>query len=219
MRYTVIDWLLVATGALAAGAASAADPVKFDPSQYSQTVTACDRNAAHGDDPFRVAPGRERVDMDLPRAIAVCEADLRLDPKNPRLQYQLGRALTYSDRVKEGLPLLEQSAAAGYPQSQFVAGFLYLRGDYGAPKNPCRGGELIRDSAISGRFAGRVGFPAWALEGRFKGCPVRQDPAEMIGFLEAAKATRPDFYKGLLVDVLLRELRSASPAAAAPAPK
>ena len=200
--------LLVVLG-LTAAVSTAAEPVRFEPSRHSQAVTACDRAAAHGDDPFRVAPGRERVDMDLPRAIATCEVDLKLDPGNPRLQYQLGRALTYSGRVKEGLPLLEQSAAAGYPQSQFVAGILYLRGDYDAPRNPCRGGELIRDSAISGRFAGQVGFPAWVLEGRFKDCPVRQDTAEMIGFLEAAKAAKLDFYRGLLVDVLLRELRTS----------
>ena len=65
----------------------------WDPSPYSQEVTECDRLASHGEDPFRVAPGVSRANMDFPRAIAACEAAVAAEPANPRLRYQLGRVL------------------------------------------------------------------------------------------------------------------------------
>jgi len=194
---------------LSCAAASAAGPKKFDPSPYSQAPTECDRQASHGDDPFKVLPGKERLEMDLPAAIAVCRADLQKDPGNPRLLYLLARVLTYDGRVDEGLPLIEKSASLNYPQSLFVTGYLYLDGAYKAPKNPCRAGELIRESALYGRMAGQVGFPKYVLDGRFTGCPVKQDPAEMAGFLEAAKAAKPEYYTELLIDVLQKDLAAA----------
>ncbi len=148
--------------------------------------------------------------MDMNAAIAACRADLKNDPTNPRLIYQLARALTYSGHVDEGLPLIEQATRMGYAQAVFVTGYLYLDGAYKAPKNPCRAGELIRESALRGRMAGEVGFPAYVLEGRFKGCAVKQDPAELVRFLEAAKARKPEYYPGLLIDTLLREIKATN---------
>jgi hypothetical protein len=203
--------LFVMIVGVAGSAALAAESRSFDPSPYSQAVTDCDRRASHEDDPFKVAPGKERPQIDLPAAITACAADLKKDPGNPRLLYLLARVLTYSGRVGEALPYIEKSAALKYPQSLFVTGYLYLDGAYQAPKNACRAGELIRESAIYGRMAGQVGFPKYVLDGRFKGCAVKQDPAELAGFLAAAKATKPDYYIDLLVDVLQREV-AAMPA-------
>jgi hypothetical protein len=186
--------------------AQAAEFKKFDTSRYSQAVTGCDRLAGHPDDPLKVVPGLERRDMDLEAAIAACRRDVQADPGNPRLVYQLARSLTYAGRIDEGLPLIEQSAAAKYPQSLFVTGYLYLDGAYKAPKEPCRAAALVRESALYGRLAGLVGFPAWSIEGRFKGCPTRQDRTEMLEFLDAAKASKPDFYADLLIDSVRREL-------------
>ena len=56
----------------------------FDPSPYSQSVTDCDREAAHPDDPNKVVPGRTSREMNLDTAIRVCRADLAKDPNNPR---------------------------------------------------------------------------------------------------------------------------------------
>lgn len=192
--------------ALACGPAFASEAKTFDPSPYSQAVTDCDRRASHDDDPFRVAPGLDRPQIDLPAAIRACAADLKKDPGNPRLLYLLARVLTYSGRVGEALPYIEQSARLKYPQSLFVAGYLYLDGAYQAPKDACRAGELIRESAIYGRLAGQVGFPKYVLDGRFRGCAVRQDMEELAGFLAAAKASKPEYYVDLLVDVLQKEV-------------
>jgi tetratricopeptide (TPR) repeat protein len=188
-----------------------ADYAAFDPGRYSQAVTACDRLAAHPDDPNHVLPGLESAQMDLPKAIDACRKDLARDPDNPRLRYQLARALTYAGNVSEGLPLLERTVEQNYPQSLFVTGYLYLTGAYAAPTDRCRAGELIRASALAGRLAGQVGFPKYFLDGRFKGCPVKQDTAEMIGFLEAALKSKPDFYALLLAEELLRTLRALPP--------
>jgi tetratricopeptide (TPR) repeat protein len=190
----------------AAGTGAAAAPMKFDISGFSQAATQCDKLASHPDDPNKVLPGLERPQMDLPAAVAACRADLEKDPANPRLLYLLARVLTYSGRVDEALPYIEKSAAMKYPQSLFVTGYLYLDGAYKAPKNPCRAGELIRESAVYGRIAGQVGFPKYVMDGRFQGCPVRQDPAEMSDFLQAAKASKPEYYTELLIDVLQKDL-------------
>lgn len=201
-----LAWIAIV---MACGAtANAAEFKKFDASLYSQTVTECDRHASHPDDPNKVLPGKERVQMDLEAAIDACRTDLAKDPGNPRLLYHLARALTYAGRTAEGLPFIEKSAALKYPQSLFVTGYLYLEGEYGAPKDACRAAALVHESAEYGRLAGQVGFAAWSLAGRFKGCDVRQDPVEMIAFLEAARARKLDYYAGMLVDVLLRQLRA-----------
>ena len=56
--------------------AGAVEFKNFDKEKYSQTVTDCDRVAAHPDDPLRVARGVETREMDLPAAIAACRRDL-----------------------------------------------------------------------------------------------------------------------------------------------
>jgi len=66
---------------------------------------------------------------------------------NPGVRYELGRALTYAGRIDEAIPELERAAAKGYPQAQFVLGYLYLDGRYRAPKDACRALDLILDAA------------------------------------------------------------------------
>jgi len=188
-------------------AAAAATPASktFDPSPYSQTVTGCDRLAAHPEDPFKIVPGLETAQVDFQAAIAACRIALSQDANNPRIQYQLARALTYAGQIKEGLPLIEQAAALKYPQALFVTGYLHLDGFAGAPKDPCRAAELPRESAVYGRLAGIVGFPAYALEGRFEGCAADPDAADIAVFLEAAGSLTTDYYQGLLINVLRRQ--------------
>lgn len=185
----------------------------YDGTRYSQQPTACDLLAAHPDDPQRVAPGRERADiaLDYAGAIAACESAVARDPDNPRLRYQLARVLGYSGQGKLAMPHREKAIAARYPQALFVNGFLYLTGQNENPKDPCRAGELMRESAIEGRLAGLLGFPRYALLGTFAGCAVRQDRAEMLGFLDAARQqVAGDFYRTMLVDLLRDDLQAST---------
>lgn len=193
--------------------AAAAMPVEkialFDPSKYSQTPTECDRLASHGDDPYHVAPGLERSQMDLPRAIEACRAAVKADPTNPRLNYLLGRSLGYSGRGAEGIPNREAAVAADYPQALFVIGYMSMLGLNQQPKDVCRGAELIRRSAQQNRIAGQLGFVHYVLDGQFKDCKVRKDKQEMLGFLAAArKNAQGDYYQTLLVERLEEDLRA-----------
>ena len=201
--------LMLVVSLLPFAAAGAADFKPFDPSTYSQQVTECDRLASHPDDPHHVAPGRERKDIDLPAAIAACEAAVSKDPKNPRLNYQLARVYGYSGMGEKSIPYRAAAVDADYPQSLFVVGYLHLLGLNKQPQDTCRAAELIHRSAQQGRLAGQVGFVRWSLNGTFDGCDVRRDPAEMAGFLEAAsRQTGGDFYRNQLIELLQEQVRA-----------
>jgi tetratricopeptide (TPR) repeat protein len=181
----------------------------FDKSKFSQEPTACDVLAAHPDDPNRVAPGRERAEIakDYAGAIAACEAAVARDPENPRLRYQLARVLGYSGQGKLAMPHREKAIAGRYPQALFVNGFLYLTGQNENPQDVCKAGELMRESAIEERLAGLLGFPRYAMQGTFAGCTVKQDRAELLAFLDAARQqVAGDFYRTMLVDLLREDL-------------
>lgn len=180
---------------------------KFDPSKYSQAVTECDRIASHPEDPNRVSPGRERPQIDLPKAIEACRVAVAADPKNPRLNYLLGRVLGYSGRGAEGIANRQVAVDADYPQALFVIGYITVFGLNQQPKDVCKGAELLRRSAFQDRLAGQLGFPAYVVQGLFDACPVRKDKQEMLGFIAAArKQIGGDYYQGLLADQLEREL-------------
>lgn len=219
---TVIRTALRAARAAAACApfvaapAWAADAVQpFDPSRYSQQPTECDRLASHPDDPNRVAEGRERRDIDLPKAIAACEAAVRADPKNPRLNYQLARVYGYAGQGEKSLPYRRAATEADYPQALFVVGYITLLGMNKQPQDTCGAAELIRRSAHQGRLAGQLGFVHYVVTGRFDACPVQKDAVEMQGFLDAAKKQiGGDYYQSLLVEQLERQLRARAAGAA-----
>ncbi len=172
-------------------------------------VTECDRLAAHPEDPDRVAPGVPQAQVDTARAIAACQAAVAADPKNPRLNYQLARALGYAGRGREAGPYREAAVAGNYPQALFVVGFIHLFGLNDAERDPCRAADLIRRSADAGRLAGLLGYPAYLLTGRFAGCPADLPKAQLLGYLERARAmVGGDFYRGLLIDTLEAQLRA-----------
>jgi TPR repeat protein len=166
-------------------------------------VTECDRLAAHPNDPDRVTAGVPERQVDTAAAIAACKIAVAAEPGNGRLNYQLARALGYAGRGKEAATFRDAAVRADYPQALFVVGYIHLFGFNDAAVDPCKAGDLIRRSALKGRQAGLVGFPHWALAGKFKGCAVQQDKAEMLGFAAQAKAQlNGDFYQTLLVEGL-----------------
>ena len=99
-----------------------------------ETITSCDRLAAHPEDPDRVIAGVATADVDQPAAIAACEADLKADPGNPRLTYQLARVYFYNGRSADAVATMEKAAQAGHRQAQFVMGALITNN----PRMPLR---------------------------------------------------------------------------------
>jgi TPR repeat protein len=170
----------------------------------AQQITECDKLASHGSDPDKIAPGVSQSAMDKPKAIAACQADVAKDPKNPRLQYQLGRAYFYSGKATEALPHLEAAAGAGHEQAQFVLGYIIDGGIQGVKKDPCRVEDLWVKSARAGRFAAQVSYPHHAMRGKFGTCKLQASKEEIGQFLEATKGAEEasDYYAGLLVSAL-----------------
>jgi tetratricopeptide (TPR) repeat protein len=182
------------------------EQAKASPAQASE-VTLCDRLAAHPDDPRKLTPGVSETAMDKPAAVSACRAAVKADPDNPRLNYQLARALGYSGLGAQAYPYRDKAVAGEYPQALFVVGYITMLGLNEQPKDVCRGADLIRRSAKADRFAGQVGFVYWAIDGRFKGCKVPVDKAEMLRFLDRAKQhAGSDFYKATLVESLRQRL-------------
>ena len=216
MKLFLLIWATASSTLYAS--ASYADTISFEDIKtyeralYDRTITECDRLASHPSDPERVTEGVARQDMKKPAAIEACRAALKKDPDNPRLNYQLARAYGYSGLHKEGDPYRIAAVKAGYPQSLFVVGYIRVEGWDGRTPDPCYGGELIRRSAHAGRFAGLVGFPHYALTGRFEACMdyPAMNVAEMRGFLESAEARADGFYQSILVEQLNARLDEAT---------
>lgn len=162
-------------------------------------VTECDRLAAHGSDPERIAPGVSQSGMAKAAAIAACIAALEIAPDNRRLQYQLGRAYFYSGRTDDAMPHLVKSAEAGHMQAQFVLGYIYDGGLQGVEQDRCQAADLWLASARQGRLASMISYPHHVVRGLFDGCDIEASNDEMAGFLIEAKGMTSDYYRQMLI--------------------
>ncbi len=177
-----------------------------------QSVSPCDALAGHPSDPDKVGAGVDREKIDIPKAIAACEAGLKAEPTNARFEYQLGRLLFYSKRTPEALPRLERSAKGGHRQAEFVLGYIHEEGLNDLPKNICLAEPLWRSAAGRDHFAARVSYARLWIKGSWDGCPTgKTDRTAIERFLESAKKDTTDYYQGLLIDDL-RERLAAVPA-------
>lgn len=173
-------------------------------------ATDCDRVASHPDDPGRAAPGVERSAIDLPSALATCEAELKRDPANARTRYQVARLLFYSGDSARAVAEMRSAADAGYAQAAFVYGTFISRGREGAPADICLTERYWRQSAAGGRQAARVQYVRFALKGRFDGCARNASRAEMTGMIDTAAREARDFYERLLIEDLGEALERAA---------
>lgn len=190
--------LIALLGAATACAASASDP----------QVTDCDRRAANPEDPDRLLPGLTRSQMDLPAAIAACEADLNRQPAQQRLRYQLARSLFYSGQNERAIAEMRKSADGGYRQAQFVYGAMISNGRDKAPTDICITERYWLQSARAGRQAARISYVRHVLKGRFAKCEIQASPQEMRELLSSASAEARDYYERLLVEDLVERFDS-----------
>lgn len=167
------------------------------PPPPGQRVTDCDRLAANPEDQDRLAPPVAKADVDLPRAIAACEASVRADPNDGRQRYQLARVLTYDRQTARGSKEMKAAADAGYRQAQFVFGLEIDRGRKDVPTDVCAIEPYWFNSAMAGRQAARVSYVRHVVKGKFAACKVQATTAQMRGFLDAADK-EGDYYLRLL---------------------
>lgn len=170
-----------------------------------EAVTTCDELAGHPQDPRKVTEGRSSGDIDLPEAVARCRESVSEQPDNPRLNYQLGRVLTYSGEVEEALPYLQAAADQDYPQAVFVVGYLYAQGEL-VEQDLCRAAEHYHRAAKLSRQAALVAYPHHVLRGDFDECDTAPDREALRGFLETAKEAGDGYYQGLLIERLTDQL-------------
>lgn len=179
------------------------------PAAYA-SITECDRQAAHPEDPDRVVPGLATSEIDLAGARAACEADLAADPANARLRYQLARVLFYAGDHERAMAEMRRAADDGHRQAQFVFGVFIVRERPLAPRDICLAEHYWRLAAIAGREAAPVNYALQALRGRFDGCEGRASSAELYAWLAAslaaAPAGYPGYYQRLLIEDLLQRL-------------
>lgn len=163
---------------------------------------ACDRLAAHPEDPDRAAPGVLEADIALDAAVRACAAAVDADPDEPRLRYQYARVLDFADRRDEAREHWSAAKRSSYPHALMMDGYLTLMGEPGHPGGACEGGAMIRQAALDGHFTALISFPHYALVGHFRDCgeALQVDPEEMAALLEAASSEADDFYKQILIE-------------------
>jgi hypothetical protein len=164
--------------------------------------TECDRMTSNPEDPDRVAPGVERKDIDLPKAIAICEAELDSDSASARTRYQLARVLFYAGQTERAATEMRAAADAGYRQAQFVFGALISTKRNNAPADICLAEHYWLLAARNGRQAARVSYVRHFLNGRFDSCKPGAELAEMKQFLDDAAGAVSNYYEGMLIDDL-----------------
>ncbi len=131
------------------------------PQASDGTVTECDRLAAYGQDYDRKAPpvGDSKVYI-VDKAEDACREALREHPDQPRILFQLSRALFLRQLPKpteEVHRYLRKAANLGYPAAQYFLYRLYESEylDSGDSSEPMR---LLREAASAGHQDAQVGL-------------------------------------------------------------
>lgn len=176
-------------------------------------VAACDRLAAHPEDPQRVTPGIHQSQIDYPLAIATCEKAVGAEPANARSRYQLARVLFYSGQNERAVQEMQRSADAGHIQAQYIFATFIARKRPFAPTDICLAERYWRDSAQAGRQAARVQYLRFTLKGRFDGCAAMADDAQLASFVDGIAKDAGGVYEQLFVEDF-REALAARPSAA-----
>ena len=122
-----------------------------DPTPLLDLVTECDVLAAHPDDPQRMAEGVSD-DRIVPRlAMLACERALQEDALDPRLSFQMGRALSAAGKRAKAFEHLKRAAEARHAAAYAYLGDAYQFG-YGVPSDLAKALGAYK-SAQAGGFA------------------------------------------------------------------
>ncbi|MGH9837566.1 MAG: hypothetical protein ACREEM_02150 [Blastocatellia bacterium] len=175
---------------------------------FAQSVTECDRLAAHPSDPDKTTEGVDSEKVKVEDAINACRDAVKAAPNEARLSYQLGRVLFYKGERAEGFSFIEKAAKMRYRQAEFVAGYIHTEGykDFTKPDD-CKALPLWRDAADRGHYASEMSLARNYLRGVYAKCGATLEPAKIVAYLESAKKKAKGYYENLLVDYLLEQAK------------
>lgn len=151
------------------------------PAGSTVTVTACDRWASDPLDPQRIAPAVPWNAVNTRQAIRDCVADLAKDPENPRLKFNLARALDLAERFAEAESYYNSAAEQGYGAAYRNLGYMYRNGR-GVARDDQRAADYYLKAALRGVPAGRGGLGMMYEQG----WGVPQSAADSIRWLNLA---------------------------------
>ena len=162
-------------------------------------ITECDRLAANPPDPDRVVEGVPRSGVDVEAAISACKSALASDASNARFAYQLGRVYFYGGDTANALKYIEQAAAQGYRQAEFVMGALADNRREGVPADVCAVEDYWYRSASQGHVHARVAYVRHVTKGRFDACEIQATKEELISLIDIPASGSSSYYLRLLV--------------------
>ncbi len=172
---------LLASGPMAlALAQQQRGPVQAVPKAMSD----CDRLAASPDDPGRTAPPVYSAKLDRVAAITVCAEAVKLDTDNPRLLYQLGRALDWNQQYELARSYYGAASDMGYAPAQVALGLLFQYGD-GGFADPAGAMQLYERAAKQNDARAMTLIAGLHASGQ----GLRQDEKEAEAWLRRAAAT------------------------------
>lgn len=146
-------------------------------------ATRCDTLASHPFDPDKVAPGVKFTDLNARDAIAACTAALKRDDKNPRLRFELGRALERSGAYGEAVKVYRIAADTGYVAAQNALGAMYQDG-LGVAPDANEAVAWYRKAAEQGYAVAEDNLGTAYREGR----GVAKDEAQALAWFKKAAA-------------------------------
>lgn len=91
----------------------------------SDEITACDRLASDQYDLMRIALGVPDSEFEAKDAERACRELLQQFPSNPRIQFQLARALFELGRADEAAKFAQQAAKQAYLSAYYLLGVLH----------------------------------------------------------------------------------------------
>jgi uncharacterized protein len=117
--------LLGNQGENSAGPILAAVRTLEGPGRQVIEITPCDLFAADPHDPYRISTGIPWGLVNTRQAIRACAEAVAADPDNPRLNYQMGRALDIAERFEEAISFYQRAVQGRYPKATFNIGFMH----------------------------------------------------------------------------------------------
>ncbi len=158
-----------------------------EPSLLQTEVTDCDRLAANPLDPARLASG-VWFDAITPEAVAACESAVAEAPNNPRLHFELGRALEKAQQYSGAITAYEQAAQLGYAFALNNLGSLYANGT-GVGRDPAKAVDLWSRALDAGAFVAgsALGLAFWGGDG------VQENRARAMTIWQSAAAMGDPF--------------------------